>query len=77
MKCHHFFQSGHDISILPTEISINVQDLVTSQSTLTSLIATIMCVLLRRKENQESVARVLREALEVQEHQAVLVALAQ
>ena len=77
MKCHHFFQSGHDISILPTEVSINVQDLVTSQSTLTSLIATIMCVLLRRKENQESVARVLREALEVQEHQAVLVALAQ
>lgn len=40
-------------------------------------IAISMCVLPRRKENQESVVKVLKEAQEVQEHQAVLVALAQ
>lgn len=36
-----------------------------------------MSVLHRRKGNLESVAKVLREALEVQDRQAVLVALAQ
>jgi len=36
-----------------------------------------MCVLCRRKENLESVAKAVKEALEVQEHQAVIVAIAQ
>lgn len=40
-------------------------------------IAISMCVLCRIKENQESVVKVLKEAHKVQEHQAVLVALAQ